>query len=156
MKSLRIIIACLFFAALTSGVTTAQKPSRMEQLNAQRVAFITEKLQLTPEEAQVFWPVYNEYRNKKNALEQEKIKLLRDYAAHRETLTDQETEDIADKYVRIGKKEADLMIQYHEKIKKVLPIKKVMMLYRVERQFQAFLLKQLRDQRAKNNRPRNF
>ncbi len=153
MKFLRFSIVCLFWLVVMPGPAQAQRPSRLEQLNAQRVAFITEKLQLTPEEAQVFWPVYNEYRQERNKLELKKINLLKDYAANRNTLTDKEIEKIADQYVQIEKEETDLLLQYHEKIKKVLPIKKVMMLYRVERQFQAFLLKQLRDQRIRNNRP---
>ena len=155
MKSLGIMMTGLFLLTGLSGLE-AQKPSRMQQLTAQKVAFITEKLQLTPTEAQVFWPVYNEYRQKRIALEQEKIKLLQEYAVNRETLSDQEAEKIADQYVQVEKKETDLLLQYHEKFKKVLPIKKVIMLYRVERQFQAYLLKQLRDQRARNNHLRNF
>ncbi|HHJ11059.1 MAG TPA: hypothetical protein ENK25_09265 [Bacteroidetes bacterium] len=155
MKFLRFSIACLFLLTVLPGQMNAQKPSRVEQLNAQRVAFITEKLQLTPAEAQIFWPVYNEYRRKKNELEQKKIKLLRDYGANKETLSDKEIEKIADQYVQIEKEETDLLLQYHEKIKKVLPVKKVMMLYRVERQFQAFLLQQLRSQRGRNNRQLN-
>jgi len=155
MKSLRFSIACLFLLVVVPGQTKAQKPSRLEQLNAQRVAFITEKLQLTPEEAQVFWPVYNEYRQKRNNLEHKKINLLKDYAANRKTLSDKEIEKIADQYVQLEKEETDLLLQYHEKIKKVLPVKKVMMLYRVERQFQAFLLQQLRSQRGRNNHQLN-
>ena len=40
----------------------AQRDGRMnERIKAQKVAFITEKLSLTAEEAQQFWPIYNAF-----------------------------------------------------------------------------------------------
>ncbi len=156
MKSFRIIIACILFFSFLPGHLKAQNPSRMDRLNAQRVAFITEKLQLTPKEAQAFWPVYNEYRRKRNEIEQQKIKLLRDYSINQADLSDKEVEKMADQYVQLEKKETDLLLVYHGKLKKVLPIKKVMMLYRVERQFTSYLLQQLRERRTRNIPKRNF
>ncbi len=149
MRNKRMIIACIVMMGISIVSLHAQKLSRFEQLNAQRVAFITEKLQLTPEEAQAFWPVYNEYRRKKNELEQTKNQLIRNYAVNRKTLSDEEIEKIADRYVQLEQKQADLLVTYHAKFKKVLPIKKVLMLYRVERQFTTYLLQQIRNQRRR-------
>src|SRR5574344_1415527 len=36
-----------------------KKPRRWNEIMSQKVAFVTQKLQLTPEEAEKFWPVYN-------------------------------------------------------------------------------------------------
>ncbi|MGH2566044.1 MAG: hypothetical protein ACRDE8_00835 [Ginsengibacter sp.] len=46
----------------------AQEPSG-EKIQSLKIAFITQKLQLTPEEAQKFWPVYNEYDNEIRSIE---------------------------------------------------------------------------------------
>ena len=37
-----------------------------DRIKAQKIAFFTEKIQLTVQEAERFWPVYNEFENDKN------------------------------------------------------------------------------------------
>ena len=158
MKTKFTWIVCLFFVSLASvPVQAQQNPSRAERLNAQRVAFITERLQLTPEEAQKFWPVYNEYRDKKMKLEKQKVKLVRDYSSRESTLTDKEAAKIAGEYVALEQKQADLLVAYNKKFLEVLPPQKVLRLYRAENQFTVFLLRQLRErQRRDNPPPRKF
>ena len=46
----------------------AQEPNG-EKIQALKIAFITQKLQLTPDEAQKFWPVYNQYDNEVRNIE---------------------------------------------------------------------------------------
>ena len=155
MKTKKILIVLVM---LMAGVTLpAQNRPRAERIEAQRVAFITGKLQLTPEEAQNFWPVYNEYRRKRMKIEQEKTNLMRDYSARESALTDKEAGQIADDYVQLGKKQADLLVEYNGRFKKVLPPKKVLRLYRAEKQFTAYLLRQIRDrQRREAPPPRKY
>jgi len=154
MKTLKIIIACVILFNVTGVSMKAQNLSRMEKLNAQKIAFITEKLRLTPDEAQHFWPVYNEYRHQKNAIEQKKNELLRNFSVNAPALTDSEAEKISDQYIQLEKKETDLLVTYHQRFKQVLPVKKVMRLYQVERQFTAYLLQQIRNQRQNMQRGR--
>ena len=54
----------LFFIAITLN-TFGQRKERHERIQALKVAFITEKLELTPEEAQQFWPVFNAIEKQK-------------------------------------------------------------------------------------------
>ncbi|WP_146613758.1 hypothetical protein [Algoriphagus yeomjeoni] len=59
-----IIIALMFF--LVIGSTKAQRPDDRydrEKLEAARVAFITTRLDLKPEQAQKFWPIYNVFND---------------------------------------------------------------------------------------------
>ncbi|MEP2238753.1 MAG: hypothetical protein ABJI22_10375, partial [Maribacter sp.] len=57
-----IIIICL----CATSFSFAQKKQDWEKINTLKVAFITEKLSLNTKEAQDFWPVYNEYQEKRN------------------------------------------------------------------------------------------
>ena len=74
MKNITSIIWMLIITL--TGMTTNSAFSQIDQgrgnlqerIDAQRVAFITEKVNLTPEEAQVFWPLYNRYRNQLEGL----------------------------------------------------------------------------------------
>ncbi len=42
---------------------------RAEKIQSLKIAFITQKLQLTPDEAQKFWPVYNQYDKEVHSIE---------------------------------------------------------------------------------------
>ncbi len=60
------IILTLFL--LISGISFGQQKPDWEKIKSLKVAFITEKLSLTSKEAQSFWPVYNEFEEKRDAL----------------------------------------------------------------------------------------
>jgi len=51
----------LFFLLLHGYFCSAQQESDKDQIEAVRMAYITNQLKLTPEEAQKFWPIYNNY-----------------------------------------------------------------------------------------------
>lgn len=57
-----LLIACMSIVGRAQDTET-QQPSEKhaEKIEALEVAFITKELDLTPEEAQQFWPVYNQY-----------------------------------------------------------------------------------------------
>ncbi|WP_339758200.1 hypothetical protein [Algoriphagus aquimarinus] len=58
------LIALMFFMAI--GITYAQHSDEKydrEKLEAARVAFITTRLDLKPEQAQKFWPIFNVYND---------------------------------------------------------------------------------------------
>ncbi len=155
MKTKKILIVLMLL--MTGMMLPAQNRPRAERIEAQRVAFITEKLKLTPDEAQRFWPVYNEYRQKRMKIEQRKTAIIRSYTSAGNGFTDQKAEKIADEYVGLGKEQADLLVEYNEKFKKVLSPRKVLELYKAEKQFTTYLLRQIRDrQRRENPPPRKY
>src|ERR1035438_10239486 len=55
------------------AILKAQEPNdpRVEKVQSLKIAFITQKLQLTPEEAQRFWPVYDQYQKEVHNLQME-------------------------------------------------------------------------------------
>jgi hypothetical protein len=69
------LISCLYI--LIGHNILAQAVDRKEQLESQKVAFITKQLSLTIEEAQRFWPVYNEFQQKKEEINRNKRQLLK-------------------------------------------------------------------------------
>jgi len=72
----------------------SQRDGKMhERIKAQKVAFITERLNLSPEEAQKFWPIYNSFENKANKIRQNDLKEVRQ-AMQRGNLSDNEAQHI--------------------------------------------------------------
>lgn len=121
----------------------SKKEQRKEKIESLRVAHITKELALTPEEAQVFWPVYNEYQAKTEASRKEfrqKYNKQTDY----NFATDKEAEDFITADIKHKAEEVELMKTYYEKLKKVISVKKVAKLRRAEESFRQELLKQVK------------
>lgn len=148
MKNIKLLLLNLFL--FTAVALQAQPPHAREKVEAMKIGFLTERLELSPEEAQVFWPVYNQYQD-----ELEKVRLTRkDYisAARKgmDDLSDKEIEKLVDSELAFRQSELDLQKKYHGQFKKVLPIKKVAKLYRAEEDFKRKLLEMIQDRRDEN------
>jgi hypothetical protein len=125
-----------------------------KNIEAQRVAFITKEVNLTPDEAKVFWPVYNEYESKRHEL-RKSLKNSDDF--HKvdfEKLSEKEANQMLDNQLVEAQKYLDLRKEYHAKFKAVLPAVKVLKLYDAEREFQKMLIDKLR-QHNKPAQPSN-
>lgn len=136
----------LFLLISTFIVKAQNRPpqdDQREKIEAQKVAFITDQLQLTAEEAQKFWPVYNQFNNSKEELTHEFFKGIRRFRPNDDSMTDKDAAELADNYIRHGQKMLDIQKEYHLKFKEILPPKKLLKLYNVEREFQRMLLKRL-------------
>ena len=153
-----------FIAAFLITVTTAnaqqerhrygqQGNSKYEKIEAQRVAFITQELNLTPEEAQVFWPVYNEYDAKRHELKKAFKNTENLRKTEIEKLTEKEASQILDTQIIEAQKLLDLRKEYHARFKSVLPAVKVLELYDAEREFQKMLIERLRQHKQNVKSP---
>lgn len=112
-----------------------------EKLKAQRVAFITQQLNLTEKEAQTFWPVYNSYQ-----AEMEQLRAAMEIKPQGD-LTDKEAEDMMNSVLDAKAKEIDVQRRYIQKFKSAIPPRKIAMLFRSERQFKEKVISNIRDRR---------
>jgi adenine-specific DNA methylase len=126
----------VLFLLATLGAA-AQGDGKKEKIEALRVAFITKQLNLSGEESQKFWPVYNEYQDKLKAAR-------REMKAHRADFgSDKEAQEFLDAELLYRQRELSLYKEYYDKFRKVLPVKKVAELRHAEEEFKKELLKQL-------------
>jgi hypothetical protein len=127
-----------------------------KEIKAQKISYITQELELTPEEAQLFWPVYNEMEKKKEALRKEGRVLFHKIRNGLDSIPESELVQISDDMIAYRIKDAQLNREYHEKFKKILPIRKVLELYHTEKQFQSMLLRKIKEKgRHMGRRERN-
>ena len=144
---LSIVMICLALLSY-SGFVSAQvyQPgpgqNQKDKIKALKVAFITNRLALTSQEAQGFWPAYNEKQQKEQAIGQERRKLLKEARDGYFSMSDGQMEGIVKELFDLKQQELDLEKQYYEIYKKVLPIKKIVLLMKVEKDFNAEVLKQ--------------
>lgn len=66
------IIAITLLLPVTLTVAQESRAVRFERIEAEKIAFITKELDLTPAEAQKFFPVYNQYYQEISKLKQER------------------------------------------------------------------------------------
>lgn len=152
MKTYKRFLTTLFFTLfICTGIAFAQERGDMpdkdkkENIEAMKIAFITQKLDLTPQEAQQFWPVYNQYSDKTKELRKKRRQDNREARKNFDELSDKEIEQVVNNDMIYRQKELDLQKEYHEKFKAVLPIKKVAKLYAAEDQFKVVLINKLKD-----------
>lgn len=123
----------------------AQKPDdTRRRIHEEKIAFFNERLDLSKAEAQIFWPIYNDYQSRKNKISNEKRTLMRYYSENERNMSDKEISTTLSKYIAFEKEETELLLAYNEKFKAILPDEKVMKIYVTEVQFKDFLLKKLR------------
>ncbi|MBC6609853.1 hypothetical protein H8B15_02900 [Hymenobacter sp. BT507] len=133
LRTIRPLLLLLPLVAFGLRGTAQTAPNdRLNQLENARIAYLTEKILLTQEQAQQFWPVYNEYTAKRRDLNQRSRQLR---TARPETLSDQQLKDNLNEVLALRQQEVDLDKDYLRKFQKVLSIRQVSQLYTAERQF---------------------
>lgn len=136
----------LLFMLLYPGTSSGQD-DRREVIIAEKIAFITSALDLSPAEAQNFWPVYNEFSDKRDSIIR-KRKGIADMAAENyNKMSSRELEESGDKLISLDMEEARLKAEYHLKFKELIGPSRVIRLYYAENRFMAYLLKQLQSSR---------
>lgn len=119
-----------------------------ERIKAEKVAFITQELELTSKEAQTFWPLYNEYEAKIDAL-RKKIhaskRKLKDY----KTLSEKEQKEKLNAIFKYEEEEAALKKEYFAKFDKILSTQKAVGVFVAEEKFKRHLLHKLKEHRRR-------
>lgn len=113
-------------------------------IEAQKVAFLTRNLELSPEEARLFWPIYDEFTAERDKIIRQRNAITHDIGNNFRNMTEKKLEEAGDELVRLNLTEAELKVEYHEKFKEVLTPSKVVRLYYTENRFKNYLLNQLR------------
>jgi hypothetical protein len=149
---LRHFFLFLFVIPAFSGLIAQPTDKQfVNKIQTQRIAFFSQRMEITPAEAQKFWPVYNEYSQKKNTLLAEKNRLTKFYNSNAATMTDNDVDVLIQKYVASTKQEAALLEEYSKKFRSILPAHKVMKLYLAEFEFREWLLKQIKERGIKDS-----
>lgn len=142
MKKATLIIIVLFFY-LNSN---AQKYKGQEKIKVFKIAFLTEKLNLTENEAEKFWPIYNAYERKKTELRREKrfnIKNTIRKTGGIDSLNEETSKKLIEKLENLDKKRLKNRTEFSKKIKKIFSYKKILKLEISEYEFNHKLMRKL-------------
>lgn len=146
MKTKIIIITAIILFSFLNGKTQPPE-NRRENIEALKAAYITREMGLTPQESQTFWPVYNQYQDEIEKIRKEKNQQFREGRRLLEKLSDVDLEKMVDNEIVFQQRELDVRKKFHSEFKKVLPIRKVALLYKAEEDFKKEILKRIREER---------
>jgi hypothetical protein len=124
MKKLYLFIIVFMTFGFNSMAQKVKPGGRPETVEAIKIAYFTRKLNLTPEEAQKFWPVYNQYSDELRQLRQQNADL--------------DEVDMEEKVVNLRKK-------FKDDFSRALPGEKVNQFYKVDKEFTMFLRNELQE-----------
>lgn len=147
IRHLLVFFTLAFSLSLSAQVTDPEKA-----LKAEKVTFLTNKLQLTPDEAKVFWPIYDEYWERKIAIQNERRKFVEEFAKDVDKLSEADIINYTNRYVNSNKQETDLLAEFNTKLKTILPAKKIMLLYQSNYDFKDYLLKKVQESRKEEKK----
>lgn len=116
---------------------------KQEKIEAFKIAFFTERLQLTPEESKAFWPIFDQFENERDDLkdkydlDNQKLELMSDKDVEAAIMQHM---DMEDQLVKLRR-------DYTRRFMEVLPVRKVAMLQRIDNDFKRALLEEIKKRR---------
>ncbi|MES2689527.1 MAG: hypothetical protein V4658_03945 [Bacteroidota bacterium] len=147
MKNIFLILLLGFGINALAQATDEPVDGEKQKMEALKIAFITEKLNLTSKEAEVFWPVFNRYDKEVKTIRKKERESARAYS-QKTNSTEQEADKFLTEQLALKQQEVDLLKKFIPEFKKVLPLPKVARLLSLEQEFKMQLLHKLKDRRG--------
>ena len=144
MRSAVVVIGSLLACLMGGAVVAQDKPANTmdtfrEKARADKKLVVASVLELTDNEAKVFWPVYNAYQSDVVAHYDRLIKLIGTYSKAYSAMTDETATKLVTEYLALERNHAALLSSYLPRFQKVLPARKVARLYQVENKIRALV-----------------
>lgn len=142
------VLASLCGTAGAQDKTTNDKTDAQDKIEALKEAYLTRQLDLNPKEAEKFWPVYNQYRKdmkkviderKQNQLDPNQLK----------NADNKQIEKAMNRNFKLEQQALQVRQKYRQEFQNVLPPRKVMKIYKSEKDFNMKLIEELH--RRQNN-----
>lgn len=136
-----IVIPFILLLSSISSLVMGQSPEAMQKIRSARIALITSRLDLTPEQAEKFWPVYNEYSEKREALRDVYRKEKASVAG--ELLTEEQSSRLLEMGLEVKEKQLELDRTYSTRLTKVISSTQLLELRQAEEDFRKMILERL-------------
>ena len=134
MKKIFILFGFITFATLLTQAQVADSAKVRERIKSLEIGYITRQLQLTPEEAEKFWPIFHQYRKELNA-----------------TVTENINESKLDREQKV----LDVRKKYKKDFVSVLDNGRAEKFYETEDRFQMLVRKEMNNRLSNRNREKH-
>ncbi len=155
MNRITAFILALALAAGAGAESSAhhscQKGEWKKKIQSEKIAFLAAEIDITPEEAQEFWPVYNKVENEMDQAMHEVFSAFKALnQALEESRSEKETEKLLDRYLEAQKKQKKVDAGRAERYLEVLPAEKVARLLIGEEKFRRQHIRRLHEKQQQN------
>ncbi len=141
----------LIFCTLFSYAQTNSENNQFEKIKSFKVAYFTEQLSLTAEEASNFWPVYNQFEEAQIEMWQSMRKRAESSNEDPGSLSESEAKKLLEEYIAERTAEHLRTMKLYKDLQNILPTKKVLLLPRAEDSFRRKLMRMHRERRGQDN-----
>jgi hypothetical protein len=140
-------LTAVMFLFTTAGTLVAQSQEQIDKFNEERKVYFTEELELTDSESKAFWPLYDDFHNRKMKLVEDERNTWIYAHKNADNLSDKEILETLQKGYSLKEKQLELEREYYQgKFLDALPTKKVLKLGKVEWDFRRNLIRKLREE----------
>ncbi|TKD60674.1 sensor of ECF-type sigma factor [Flavobacterium sp. ASW18X] len=143
----KLLLSLVLGVVFVSPKLQAQEEGR-DRIKSLKIAFISEKLALTPKEAEKFWPIYNEHEDTADLLRQKERKYFGRNSADAATLSDAQASQLLKELEAMHEERYKSGKVYVQKLKTAIPEKKIILLLKTEENFKRKLIQQFRLRRG--------
>jgi hypothetical protein len=151
MKKRIIILVGIFLMISSFGMAQhfGNPEVNHDKYYSQKIAFITDAVNLSPDEATAFWPLFNEQESKKKDLMKSMGKYRKDIASRFDELSEEEAKEALEFFQNHMKEMNALTLEYQNKYMEVISAKKVLLLLKAEKDFRRQMLKKIGERKRK-------
>ena len=159
MKSIQFLILSIAFIASTNVYSQQRNNIDIDRVKSHKIAFITNELNLTAKEAQVFWPVYNAHEKLMSQYRRDEINAMkmvvknpeRPYLSKKnfDNISEDEAKKIYSIVTDLRNKTHQEKQNYMSKLTSILSYKKILKLQASEREFRKELFRKLKQNRKR-------
>ena len=121
----KVFVATLMLVALAAPALAQNDMVELmrSDLRTEKQAIVTKAMQLTEAQSELFWPVYREYETAIIKLNDERLQLIKDYAASYDTMTDDTAKDLIDRAFKLQDGRNKTLKKYVGKMGKTVDMK---------------------------------
>ena len=160
----KVLIPLLLLLVIAFGAAAQQQddndppqqadPKAQEKINSLRIAYLTDKLGLTPEQAEKFWPIYREFAERRKEIRSE----LRQAAKgiDKNNPDPKKQQELVDLSLKVKQRVLDLEKDYSGRLLKVVTAEQMLRLPNAEAEFRAYLNDLIQQRRLNQQRRENF
>jgi hypothetical protein len=162
---MRNVLTLILFLVLTSFGAKAQQPDDVEppqqvdpkaqdKINGLRIAYLTDKLGLTTEQAEKFWPIYREFAQRRMEVRSELRQAAK--AIDKNNPDPKKQQELVDLSLKVKQRVLDLEKEYSGRLLKVVTAEQMLRLPTAEAEFRAYLNDLLQQRRLNQQRREAF
>ena len=119
--------------ANTGRPTTDDEIASLRQdVQADKVDIITKNMGFTDDQSKAFWPVYRNYAHDQQVIGDQRVALIKDFAANYDTLTDAQAKEMTDRALKFETDSLNLKKKYIPKFQKAIGTKQAAKFYQVD------------------------